>query len=59
MYCNQDIRAALMEKFKRSGFIDVTWNVLVRYLENKNLCEHLKIEVLNKWVNAFVKKTGC
>ena len=48
-----------MDKFLASELVDLAWSTMTRYLDNKKLSEHLKLEVLNKWINvranSFVK----
>ena len=59
VYQGEDLRTALTSKFDESEKLDIAWSSLTHYIENFELKEFLKKEVLKKWLNirgrAFVR----
>ena len=58
-YAGEDIRIIILDRLKNDSYVTFGWDSLTRDVENKSLCDRLKLIVFNKWISiraySFVK----
>jgi len=49
-YAGEDMQVIILEKLKCDPIVIFGWNSLTRNIENKNLCDCLKLLIFKKWI---------